>query len=101
MVSLSVAAKKCAILAGIVATSGAPATRNGTAAKRGVVSATVRLSWPRHRRPKFCDRGHIMASHTTPRIALAKMMASVSDNIYTFTDVFVTPDLNMMHRTVC
>jgi hypothetical protein len=42
-----------------------------------------------------------MASHTTPRIALAKMMASVSDNIYTFTDVFVTPDLNMMHRTVC
>ena len=26
-------------------------------------------------------RAHIRASHTTPRIALAKMMASVSDNI--------------------
>jgi hypothetical protein len=35
---------------------------------------------------------HIRASHTTPRIALAKMMASVSDNICAFTLVATTPD---------
>jgi hypothetical protein len=37
------------------------------------------------------SRGHIRASHATPRIALAKMMASVSDNIRAFTSVFTTP----------
>jgi hypothetical protein len=36
------------------------------------------------------SRGHIRASHTTPRIALAKMMASVSDNIRALTGVFTT-----------
>jgi hypothetical protein len=37
------------------------------------------------------SRGHIRASHATPRIALAKMMASVSDNILALTSVFTTP----------
>jgi hypothetical protein len=37
------------------------------------------------------SRGHIRASHATPRIALAKMMASVSDNIRALTSVFTTP----------
>jgi hypothetical protein len=36
------------------------------------------------------SRGHISASHATPRIALAKMMASVSDNIRALTGVFTT-----------
>ena len=37
------------------------------------------------------SRGHIRASHATPRIALAKIMASVSDNIQALTRVFTTP----------
>jgi hypothetical protein len=44
-------------------------------------------------RGKFiaASRGHIRASHATPRIALAKIMASVSDNIQALTRVFTTP----------
>ena len=48
------------------------------------------------RRGKFtckamaASRGHVSASHATPRIALAKMMASVSDSIRALTGVFTT-----------
>jgi hypothetical protein len=44
-------------------------------------------------REKFiaASRCHIRASHATPRIALAKTMASVSDNIRASTGVFTTP----------
>jgi hypothetical protein len=44
-------------------------------------------------REKFiaASRRHIRASHATPRIALAKTMASVSDNIRASTGVFTTP----------
>jgi hypothetical protein len=52
-----------------------------TATKRG------KLTWKIH----TASRAHIRASHATPRIALAKMMASVSDNIRTLTGVFTTP----------
>ena len=45
----------------MVVTTGAPATRNGTATKRGVVSATVRSS------PSFAS-----ASSTTPRSPCAQ-----------------------------
>ena len=49
----------------MVVTTGAPATRNGTAIKRGVVNATVRLS------PSFAS-----ASSTTPCSSLRRLVST-------------------------